>query len=520
MTIESMKADPDFLNPLLEGNHEAKIAAPCIMVIFGATGDLTARRLLPALFNLYRDGALPPRFCCVGFARRDKDNEIFRDEMKSAIQRFSRVKTVEDEQWKTFSERLFYHRSDFDKEEGYESLNKFLKKLDAQYGTLGNRVYYLSTQPKDFTTIIDKLKSHHLLYDVREEPFSRIIIEKPFGHDIQSAKVLQKDIVNSLDESQIYRIDHYLGKETVQNLLVLRFTNPIFESLWNQNHIDHVQITVAEDIGIGTRGRLFENAGILRDVVQNHVMQLLSLIAMEPPSSLQADAIRDEKVKVIQSIRPFSDEDLVKHAVRGQYGPGFVGGQDVNGYRQEEYVAPDSKIETYAALKLFIDNWRWEGVPFYIRAGKRLPKRVTEIAITFKTAPGVLYPYTKKPGSANVLVIRIQPKEGISLKSNCKVPGQESLIQPVKLEFRYDAYFGATPPEAYERLICDCMAGDNTLFARNDEVFASWDLLTPILNYWEHHTPNSHFPNYSSGQWGPPEADAMLDADHRRWRFI
>ncbi|HRD55884.1 MAG TPA: glucose-6-phosphate dehydrogenase, partial [Parachlamydiaceae bacterium] len=464
--------DATFKNPLQDSDMAVKIAEPCIMVIFGATGDLTSRKLLPALYNLMLDGELPAHFACVGFARRDKTNEQFRDEIFTALSKFSRTKPIDKETWETFKEQIFYHRSEFDDDEGYKSLDVLLNDLDSKFGTKRNRLYYLSTQPSFFPLIVKKLHEHELIYPVSSAKWSRAIIEKPFGHDLKSAEKLQSEISQYLDESQIYRIDHYLGKETVQNLLVFRFSNLIFESIWNNRHIDHIQITVSEEIGIGTRGHFFEEAGIVRDIVQNHMMQLLSLVAMEPPTSMKADAIRDEKVKVMESIRPFPVDQWEQFAVRGQYGKGFIDGLEVKGYREEENVAKDSNVETYAALKLFIDNWRWDGVPFYLRAGKRLPKRATEITISFKSAPGSLFCKKGKKLGKNLLVIRIQPDEGISLRMNCKVPGITEPLQPVKMDFKYNAYFGSAPPEAYERLISDCMAGDGTLFARSDEVLA------------------------------------------------
>lgn len=510
-----------FQNPLEETFRTAKIAEPCILVIFGATGDLTARKLLPALYNLAREGQLPAHFACVGFARRDKSHEIFRQEMLDAVNRFSRIKPVDKKLWNDFSENLFYHRSEFDDDAGYKSLQSFLKELDGKLGTKGNRVFYLSTPPSYFPVISEKLSKHHLIYHSigPGTSWSRVIIEKPFGHDLATAKVLQAQIDKHLHESQIYRIDHYLGKETVQNLLVFRFSNSFYEDLWNNHHVDHVQITVAEEQGIGTRGAFWEEAGMLRDIVQNHMMQLLSLVAMEPPTSLNASDIQDEKVKVMQSIRPIPMDHLERHAIRGQYGPGFINGEPVKGYRQEANVSPTSNVETYAALQLFIDNWRWVGVPFYLRAGKRLPKRGTEIAVIFKPAPGVLFHTFVKRHEPNVLVIRIQPDEGISFKVNCKVPGLTTTIQPVKMDFRYGSYFGMAPPEAYERLICDCMSGDATLFARSDEVLASWKLLTPLLEHWQSQT-HTDFPNYASGTWGPEAADDLLARDNRHWRLL
>ncbi len=498
-----------------------RFTPPCILVIFGATGDLTARKLLPALYNLRREGQLPSQFVCVGFARRPKTNEQFREEMKRAINQFSRVKPVDEMLWNSFQNQIYYHQSEFDNSAGYDSLKTFLDTLDVQHGTKGNRVFYLSTQSSYFTKIVENLHRGKLIYPVEEgfEKYSRVIIEKPFGHDLTSAYQLQSELMHYLKEEQLYRIDHYLGKETVQNLLVFRFGNSIFENLWNNRYIDHVQITVAEDLGIGTRGNLWEESGLIRDIVQNHMMQLLSLVAMEPPSSLDAEAIRDEKVKVLAAIRPFDDATLETHAVRGQYSSGYINGEAVKGYREEDHVAKESSVETYAALKLYIDNWRWFGVPFYIRGGKRLPKRTTEIAITFKDPPQVLFGKSLSKESSNVLVIRVQPNEGISLKINCKVPGPSSPIQPVKMDFRYGSYFGMMPPEAYERLICDCMSGDSTLFARQDEVFNSWRILTPLLDFWMHQKA-ADFPNYQAGTWGPKSADSLIEADHRKWRLL
>jgi glucose-6-phosphate 1-dehydrogenase len=495
------------MQTLEESGRSSRNLDPCVLVIFGATGDLTARKLAPALYNLGKEGLLPSHFACVGFARREKTHARFRNELKTAVSDFSRTKPIDDTFWETFQEQIFYHRSEFDDDQGYIDLANFLKQIDNRYGTRGNRIFYLSVQPKFFPVIVEKLAKHGMTEKCR------VIIEKPFGHDAASAQELQKKISTHLHESQIYRIDHYLGKETVQNLLVFRFANSIFESVWNYKHIDHVQITVAEEIGIGTRGHFFEEEGLLRDIVQNHMMQLLSLVALEPPVSLSADAIRDEKVKVLQSIRPSVD------VVRGQYGPGYINGKPVVGYREEKDVNPKSNIETYVAMRLFIDNWRWAGVPFYLRGGKRLPKKGTEIAIIFKDAPGVLFQQNGRKHDPNVLAMRIQPDEGIAMKINCKVPGPSSPIQPVKMDFRYGSYFGQSPPEAYERLIWDCMVGDSTLFARADEVEQSWKILTPVLNDWAKHPPKN-FPNYPSGSWGPEEADQMIQKEGRSWRIL
>lgn len=508
-------------HPLEELGTSRKNIDPCILVIFGATGDLTGRKLAPAVYNLAKDGMLPANFALVGFARREKSDEEFRKELQKDISDHSRTKPLDENLWNNFSQQIFYHKSEFDNDEGYISLAKRLKEIDTKSSTRGNRVFYLSVQPKFFPIIIQKLSEHGLIYDPHKEKkcFSRVIIEKPFGKDLASASALQREIEKYLNESQIYRIDHYLGKETVQNILVFRFANAIFESLWNYKHIEEVQITVAEDIGIGTRGHFFEEEGLLRDVVQNHAMQLLSLVAMEPPVSLQADAIRDEKVKVLKSMRPLSPEDLKSSVIRGQYGPGLVEGEKAKGYREEENVNPSSAIETYVGIKLYIDNWRWAGVPFFIRAGKRLPKKGTEIAIIFKDAPGVLFNQQGRKTDPNVLAIRIQPDEGISMKINCKVPGPESPIQPVKMDFRYGSYFGRSPPEAYERLIWDCILGDSTLFARIDEVVSSWVFFTPILEHWSQEK-NPPFPNYPAGSWGPKDSELLFSSLNSAWRLL
>lgn len=508
-------------HPLQEPGTSSRFIAPCILVIFGATGDLTARKLIPALYNLAREGQLPAQFACVGFARREKSHDQFREEMRQAVSEHSRTKPIEEDVWAHFKEQIFYHNAEFHDEGGYQKLNAFLGQLDARLGTKGNRIFYLATQPSFFTLICENLYKTGSLYDEAkvQDKWSRVIIEKPFGHDLDSAHALQNELLKFLKEDQIYRIDHYLGKETVQNIMVFRFANSLFESVWNNRYIDHVQICVAEDIGIGTRGAFYEEAGLLRDIMQNHMMQLLSLTAMDPPVSLSANGIRDEKVKILKAIRPPNVESLDSFAMRGQYGPGYIGGNEVAGYRQEEKVSPDSHVETYACFKMHIDNWRWAGVPFYIRSGKRLPKRVSEIAIIFKEPPPVLFQRREEMHPPNTLAIRIQPDEGISFRINCKVPGPTSPIQPVKMDFRYGAYFGKSPPEAYERLILDCMAGDCTLFAREDEVFESWEFFTPIINVWHAINP-SDFPNYQAGTWGPKAADELLERDGRAWRLL
>lgn len=508
------------MNPLEEQGRTTRNLDPCVLVIFGATGDLTARKLAPAIYNLAKEGMLPANFACVGFARKKMSHEAFRDELKKAVEQFSRTKPLDSSFWENFQSQIFYHPSEFDNDEGYQLLALYLKQIDANLSTRGNRIFYLSVQPKYFPVIVEKLAKHGLIASPAEkERWTRVIIEKPFGHDSRSATILQEEIERHLDETQVYRIDHYLGKETVQNIMVFRFGNSIFESLWNFKYIDQVQITVAEDIGIGTRGAFFEEEGLLRDIMQNHMMQLLTLVAMEAPVSLSAKAIHDEKVKVLQAVRSYSQKEIGHSVIRGQYGPGFIHGKAVKGYREEKNVNPNSHVETYMAMRLFIDNWRWAGVPFYLRGGKRLPKKGTEIAVIFKDAPGVLFQQGGRKNDPNVLVIRIQPDEGIAMKINCKAPGPSSPIQPVKMDFRYGSYFGEAPPEAYERLIWDCIYGDSTLFARADEVKFSWDIMTPILDYWKKH-PTSHFANYPAGSWGPQEADELMQHDQRKWRLL
>lgn len=495
--------------------EDLRICDACILVIFGATGDLTKRKLMPAIYNLAHEGQLPFQFACVGVARREKERPEFQQQMRAAVEKYSRFKPVEEAIWDPFKEQLYYHCANFDDDAGYERLRTYLAELDSKLGTRGNRVYYLSTQPSDFPIICEKLYKNGLLYPHdQEEKFSRVIIEKPFGENFTSALALQKKLLGYLHESQIYRIDHYLGKETVQNLLAFRFANSIFESQWNSRYIDHVEITVAEDIGIDLRGEFWEKAGFLRDIVQNHMMQLLSLIAMEPPGNLSASAIHDEKVKLISSIRRLCPKELESSVIRAQYDRGVVAGSEVVGYREEKNVNPESKVETFIAMRLFIDNWRWAGVPFYLRGGKRLAKRVTEVAITFKDAPDVLFQKLNQQKSPNVIALRIQPDEGIDLRINCKVPGPASKVQPVKLDFGY----GSSTPDAYERLIQDCILGDATLFAREDEVLASWELLSPILSHWE--KSSAKVLSYSSGSWGPKEADKLLEAEGRKWRAL
>jgi len=509
-------ADQPSLNPLREGISIRAVPQPCTIVIFGATGDLTHRKLIPALYNLAADGDLPPAVTIVGFARREKSDDQFRNELENASRKFSR-QTVRDDIWKTFAESIFYHRSEFEDEGGYKTLAKRLDKIDKESGTRGNRLFYLAAAPDQFESILKHLKAAGL-NETCKGSWARVIVEKPFGTDLPSARELNRIVRNSFTEEQTYRIDHFLGKETAQNILVLRFANAIFAPLWNTHYVDSVQITAAETLGVETRAGFYEHAGALRDMVQNHLLQLLCLVAMEPPTDLGADSIRDEKVKVIRSLRHLSRNEVAANVVRGQYTEGAIHGDPVVGYRQEQNVKPDSHTETFVALRLFIDNWRWADVPIYMRVGKRLPKSATEISVHFKKAPAVLF--NKELCDQNVLVIRIQPDEGISLRIHAKVPGASFRIEPVKMDFHYGTSFGKASPEAYERLLLDAMSGDATLFARRDEVEEAWAFIDPIEEAWhaKKDAPGLFF--YAAGSWGPEEADDLLARDGRAWRRL
>jgi len=505
-------------NPLRQGLSTERIPSPCAVVIFGASGDLTKRKLLPALYNLAVSRLLPPGASVVGFARRPKSDAEFREEQKANVAQFSRRKPLDEAIWADFAQGLFYCQSTFSDPAGYQKLKEMLDKLDRERGTRHNRLYYLSVPPSEFTIILDQLQKAGLVSEVTDATkFSRVVIEKPFGTDLQTGEKLNAELLRVFDERQVFRIDHYLGKETVQNLLVARFANSIFEPLWSRQHVDNVQITVAEDIGVEGRGKFYEEAGTTRDVVQNHLLQIMSVMAMEAPVAFDADAVRDEKVKVVRALRPLSREDVARHTVRGQYAAGTFNGKPVPGYLEEPDVNEFSHVETYVAIKAHIDSWRWGGVPFYLRAGKRLQKRVTEISLTFKSVPHQLFASSAGNLEPNVLAIRIQPDEGITLRFMSKVPGATMTLRPVNMEFRYGTSFGDTGPEAYERLLLEAMLGDATLFARNDEVRAAWEYITPILHAWkEMGTPEA----YPAGSWGPASADALLHADGRRWRRL
>ena len=490
----------------------------CSFVLFGATGDLTKRKIMPGLFSLSAQGLLPRNFVIVAFARRDKNDEVYRRELRDHMKEFAPKLPSDGPEWDRFAQNVYYVRSDFDDAQGYGRLADRLTELDRKHELGGNHLFYLATPPDNFSEIIENLGKAGLNKPRQEGGWSRLIIEKPFGMDLESAKQLNGELNSVFHENQVYRIDHYLGKEAVQNILVLRFANQIFEPLWNQKYIDNVQITVAETLGVEGRGAYFEQSGITRDIVQNHALQVLTLIAMEAPASLSADDIRDEKVKVLKSFRQFTPEDVALWTVRGQYGPGVMDGKSVPGYREEEGVHPRSDTETFAAFKFQINNWRWSGVPFYVQAGKRMPQRMTEVKIQFKNVPDVLF--AKMPNvqiKPNILSLRIQPDEGASLEIGSKEPGPEMKVGPVRMDFKYGAAFNAPIRDAYERLILDAIRGDAALFARNDEVELAWALITPILDNWRD-LSCPLFPNYAAGTWGPEAANALL-ADGRAWHL-
>ena len=502
-------------NPLREGVRLERTADPCAVVIFGASGDLTKRKLVPALYRLTQERLLPAEFAIIGFARSPMSHEDFRAKMKDAIVTYSEAKRVDEAVWESFAKGIFYVSGDVNNPESYRQIRETLDQVDRERGTAGNRVFYLSTSPSLYAEAIQQLGAADLAKP-KGKGWTRIIIEKPFGHDLASAKALNEQVAQVFDEEQVYRIDHYLGKETVQNLMVFRFANGIFEPIWNRRYVDHVQITNAETLGVESRGGYYDTTGVLRDMIQNHVFQVMSLVAMEPPINLGANAVRDEKIKVMQAVRPIPPDKVKEFAVRGQYVAGAVAGKPVPGYREEKDVAPNSQTDTFAAVKLYFDNWRWADVPFYLRSGKRLPKRVTEIAITFRKAPLHLFKSAQQELEPNVLVVRVQPDEGITLRIGAKVPGQATRIRWVNMDFRYGASFGVASPEAYERLLLDCVLGDSTLYARRDMTERGWEIVMPILETWA--TAKEEIPKYEAGTWGPAEADELIEGDGREWR--
>src|SRR6516225_8980391 len=499
-------------------NGQGLQASPCVMVIFGAGGDLTKRKLVPALCNLAKDGLLSQQFAVIGFSYDSITTEAFRAQLSKDIKEFA-SEPVDGKLWDWLLERIYYVQGDFQDAAAYERLKQQIAEAEKAHSTQGNRFYYLAVSPKFFSPVVKQLGQAGLTRET-DGTWARVIVEKPFGRDLGSAKELNRELKQILSEQQIYRIDHYLGKETVQNLMVFRFANSIAEPLWNRNFIDSVQITAAETVGVEQRGGFYETAGALRDMVPNHLFQLLSLTTMEPPISFDADAVRDKQAEVLHAVQPLTSEEVLANAVRGQYGPGAVEQLAVPGYRTEPDVPPQSNTETYVAVKLAIDNWRWADVPFYLRTGKRLSKRVSEIAIQFRRAPFILFrntPVERLP--TNRLVIHILPDEGVSLSFGAKIPGPVMALGSVDMDFEYVDYFGKKPDTGYERLLYDCMHGDQTLFQRADMVEAGWSVIQPVLDVWKALPPRS-FPNYPAGCWGPKEAEDLLSRDGRKWRRI
>jgi glucose-6-phosphate 1-dehydrogenase len=491
---------------------------PCTVVIFGASGDLTARKLIPALYHLADEGFLPTPCRIIGFARREKTDDSFREELRTALNQFSRTKPVNEAVWTTFASCISYCQADISDPAGYTKLAGMIRTGDNEK-LKSNLLFYLATNPSQFGEISARLAEAGLLHKREDGNTSeRLVVEKPFGHDLASAQELNAELVRHAHERQIFRIDHYLGKETVQNILTFRFSNGIFERLWNRETIDHVQITVAEKIGVGSRGGYYEESGAMRDMVQNHVLQVLSLVAMEPPVSLEAEAVRDEKVKLLKSIRPMSPADVAKNVVRGQYFAGEIDGENRPAYRSEPKVNPKSNVETFVAMKLNVDNWRWSGVPFYVRTGKNLPVSASEVRIQFKPAPNILFAAQSDIHlDQNSITLRLQPNEGITLRFNGKVPGAAIQLRPVRMHFGYDSEFGAYTPEAYERLLLEAIAGDATLFIRRDEVETAWGIVDSIRNSWKDR-PLTNREFYLAGTWGPTASDELLSCDGREWR--
>jgi glucose-6-phosphate 1-dehydrogenase len=500
-------------NPLRAGLRLARVPDPSTMVIFGGTGDLASRKLLPALYDLARQRLLPQAFVVVGVGRAEMSDATYRDHLHADVAEHSRSRPIDEDVWSSFAERLFY--VSVREDEGYDDLKRRLAELDGELGTEGDRLFYLATPPVAYAGIVRSIGRHDLAR--HGTAWSRIVVEKPFGRDLASARALSAALHEVFAEDEIFRIDHYLGKETVQNILVLRFANSIFEPVWNRRYVDHVQITVAESLGVEERTEYYDTAGASRDVVQNHLLQLLALVAMEPPAAFDANAVRDEKVKALRAVRPIGDGELAERAVRGQYTAGFIEGEHVPGYHDLPEVPPESHTETFVALKMFVDNWRWEGTPFYLRHGKRLPKRSTEIAIRYRTVPHQLFTPEQREGlEPNTLVLRIQPEEGISLKFGAKVPVQGVRIRSVAMDFVYGASFLVDAPDAYETLLLDALRGDATLFTRRDEVEEQWRLIDPVISAWS--TSPDAPPPYAAGTWGPTEADVFIERDGRRWR--
>lgn len=498
--------------------NKNRAAPPTILVIFGASGDLTGRKLLPAIFNLGVDELLPEEFHLIGFGRKQIEDEEFKKSAADSIAEHSR-RGLKKETWEKISKTTCYHQGGYDEGEAYIRLAERVDAIEKEAGTKLQLLFYISTPPSVFEAIIENLGRSGLASRYKKTSLaSKVVIEKPFGRDLESARELNRLIGRHFHESQVFRIDHYLGKETVQDLLVQRFANSIFEPIWNQKYIDYVEITVAEELGVGSRGGYYDHSGACRDMIQNHMMQLLSLVAMEPPISSDAEQIRDEKVKLLRAIQPLDLNPESGDAVRAQYTEGIIGGEKVKGYLCEENIESSSFTETYVALRLLINNWRWQGVPFYVRSGKRMSKRISEIAIHFKQPPSNLFRSTEKSGlCSNTLIIQIQPDEGTALCLNSKAPGLETKIQPIQMSFRYATAFGSDTPEAYERLILDSILGDSTLFIRSDETEVSWNLYTPLLESWQE-AGKPGLSHYIAGTWGPKEADELLSRRGHKWR--
>ena len=502
--------------PVISKPRVGRPGDPCVMVIFGASGDLTRRKLFPALYNLASQGLLSREFAVVGVARNQMSSEEARQKLTEDFKKFATGK-IDPDLWEWFVQRIYYVAGDFDNSATYQQLKDTLSKVDSEHNTQGNYFFYLATSPDFFGDIVERLGKVELMCE-QNSHWRRVIVEKPFGHDLDTARSLNHQLLKVVKEPQVYRIDHYLGKETVQNILAFRFANGIFEPIGNRRYIDHVQISVAETVGVEKRGGYYDTAGALRDMVPNHIMQLISLTAMEPPISFEANAVRDEQAKILHAIQPFTAEEVLSKTVRGQYGEGVMDNERVPGYRSEDGVPPDSRTETFVAMKLLIDNWRWAGVPFYLRTGKRLPSRNTHVVIQFRRAPFMLFRETQVEDlMPNQLVLHIQPEEGISLRFAAKTPGPAMNLGEVDMDFEYADYFGQTPNTGYERLLHDCMIGDATLFQRADMVEAGWSVVNPVLDVWKA-LPPRNFPNYPSGTWGPKEADELLERDGRRWR--